>query len=218
MNKKISKYILFSLLLGVFCMWLESHAQDLTALQESECNEWLSCDGCGANTISSVACEKKFKELNWTNLPTDTNLCSDTDIECQKLLWEWITDPIDPDDLCDPSKECCGVELNTDVPFIGKCIEMGTSNSAASADGKTTNVNSLNAFPVLMWWLSKIMITVILILSFIAIIAGGVMMAGDGLMGSYSNGKKLIMKVLAWLVLLGASWIILKLINPNFFW
>lgn len=325
MNKKISKYIIFSLLLGVFSVWLRSNAQcttdDNKEIQEGTsqltmysssrsswiktcndliikvtCQEWtITIVGGGKPASVFEACNSQCKDneisasSDWTcsiwytkstntiwccMKMTQSNDCKDaikgcwniprgqplvsadcnpskcscfTQSNCSSVNWTesnnqctvWnISKPIcpekwtcnnacsdkeicDPDTwecTCDPSKWCCWVELNTDVPFIWKCIEMWTSSSTASADGKTTNVNSLNAFPVLMWWLSKIMITVILILSFIAVIAGWVMMTGDGLMWSYSSGKKLIFKVLAWLVLLGASWIILKLINPNFFW
>jgi hypothetical protein len=45
-----------------------------------------------------------------------------------------------------------------------------------------------------------------------------VMIASSGAnSGGYDQGKKMIRKVIIWLVLLWASGIILALINPNFF-
>lgn len=106
------------------------------------------------------------------------------------------------------TRECCGVLLNTDVPFVGKCIEFKDSGSTP-----------LDAFPRLMWGLSKIMITLILVFSFMMVIAGGVMIASSWVNESgYWDGKKLIMKVVVGIALLWASGVILRLINPNFFW
>jgi len=52
-----------------------------------------------------------------------------------------------------------------------------------------------------------------LIVSFVLIIVGGIMIAT----GNPSGGKKMIMKVVVGIALLGASGVILRLINPNFF-
>jgi cytochrome bd-type quinol oxidase subunit 2 len=71
---------------------------------------------------------------------------------------------------------------------------------------------------MLMWWLTKILVTVILLTSFIAIIAAWVMMTASGSSDTWaSNWKKLIWSVITALALLWASWVILRLINPNFF-
>lgn len=101
---------------------------------------------------------------------------------------------------------CCGIKLNTSVPFIGNCIESKEQNP-------NSNVTDETAFPVLMWSLTKILVTVILIISFVLIIVGGIMIAT----GDPSGGKKMIMKVVIGIALLGASGVILRLINPNFF-
>lgn len=91
-----------------------------------------------------------------------------------------------------------GVQLNTDVPFVGKCINKTDTDSA---------------FPQLVGGLSKMVVTAILIVSFVMIIVGGVMRTT----GNASEGKKLITKVAIGLAILGASGAILRLINPNFF-
>lgn len=132
--------------------------------------------------------------------------------------------------VCDPSYQvngkyqCCGIKLLTSVPFIGKCITMLSDDelmalwAKATANPDALTVSEDTAFPRLMLWLTKILVTVILLASFIAIIVAGVMMAASGSGEEwYSNGKKLIGSIIAALALLGASGVILRLINPNFF-
>lgn len=111
---------------------------------------------------------------------------------------------------CNAPWVCCGIELNTNVPFIGKCIEDGSVENLSPDE---TKVTSSTAFPVLMWSLTKILVTIILIVSFVLIIIGGIMIAT----GDPGWGKKMIMKVVVGIALLGASGVILRLINPNFF-
>lgn len=116
---------------------------------------------------------------------------------------------------CSAPGVCCGVKLNTDVPFVGKCIRLWSS--ASSED--TTVVTDTTAFPRLMWGLTKILTTLILLACFGGILAGGVMIASSG--GKETNatkGKELIKNVVIAMALLWTSGIILKLINPNFFW
>lgn len=114
---------------------------------------------------------------------------------------------------CKPSADnCCGISLYTNVPFVGKCIEYGGS-TVTNADGSSTVVTPVNAFPVLLGAMSKILLSVILIVCFGAIVVAGVMV-------SYGNpewGRKLIEHVVIAMALLGASWVILRLVNPNFF-
>lgn len=105
--------------------------------------------------------------------------------------------------LCTRDDICCGIKLNTKVPFIGNCIE----------DKNYGGIWAEQAFPTLMWALTQILVTVILILSFVLILIWGIMIAT----GNASGGKKMIMKVVVGLALLWASGVILRLINPNFF-
>lgn len=111
--------------------------------------------------------------------------------------------------LCQPCSDpdvCCGTKLNTSIPFIGNCIE-----TSSQASGST--INESTAFPILVWSLIKIVVSVILITSFILIIVAGVMIAT----GDSKWGKDMIIKVAIGLALLWASGVILRLINPNFF-
>lgn len=119
--------------------------------------------------------------------------------------------------VCDSSKKCCGIKLNTNVPFIGNCITL-QSDSIVGENLSWTTVTPITAFPVLTAGLSKILLTAILVISFALIVVGGVMMTTGGAdSGNYSTGKNLITKVARWLALLWASGVILRLINPNFF-
>lgn len=155
---------------------------------------------------------------------------------CEANGWK-VLDPNDPTDTCegdDKKKDwnccysygcdnptpamlddcACGIKLNTVVPFIGDCIQFKWS----SDDPDTTVAWPSTAFPLLMGGLSKILVTAILVFSFVLVIVAGVMMTTGGFSESnFSQGKQLLMKVIAGLALLWASGIILKLINPNFF-
>ena len=115
--------------------------------------------------------------------------------------------------VCEPCNKkwvCCGIQLNTSIPFIGKCIESASTNVW---EGEEISVTGETAFPVLMWSLTKILVTIILIVSFVLIIIWGIMIAT----GNPSWGKKMIIKVVVGIALLWASGVILRLINPNFF-
>ncbi len=120
------------------------------------------------------------------------------------------------------SQETCsckcngGIVLNTNVPFIGRCIVLNKSD--APNERWKTVVTQTTAFPALMKALMNILLSVLLVSSLIMIIAWGIMIASSGAnSGSYEQGKKLIRKVIIGLILLWASGIILALINPNFF-
>ena len=100
-------------------------------------------------------------------------------------------------------KTCSGIKLNTDVPFVGNCIE-------TTKGGDKTN--QINAFPKLMWAMMKLLMTLLMI------VAAGVMMTTAwAKSGNYTKGMDIIQKVAVGMALLGASGVILKLINPNFF-
>ena len=107
-----------------------------------------------------------------------------------------------------PLNECKWVKLNTNLPFLWNCI-------GVSSDG---SVNQLNAFPIMIKGLMKIIISIVLVMSFLMIVAGGVMMTTAGYeSGNFAKWKGMITSVAKALAMLGASWVILKLINPNFF-
>lgn len=103
---------------------------------------------------------------------------------------------------------CQWIKLNTKVPFVGDCIE-------TKAGAETTQ---LNAFPRLMGGMMRLIMTIIMIMSLLMIVTGGVLMTTGGRdSNNYKNGVDMIKKVAYGMALLGASGVILKLINPNFF-
>ena len=95
------------------------------------------------------------------------------------------------------------IELNTNVPWVWKCIKQD---------------NAWDSFWSLMWSMMKILINMTIAISFIALIASGVMMSLSWVNQSVAwKGKELLKKVILWIVLLWLSWLILHTINPNFF-
>lgn len=129
--------------------------------------------------------------------------------------------------VCDPTKWCCGIELNTYVPFVCDqdpqndsgtkryrcCIQFSNSNQITT-DDSTTQVNQLNAFPFLIGGLMKILMVVILVTWFGSVVVWGMMMT---IPDQFTNGKNLIIHVVVAMALLWVSWVILFMINPNFF-
>ena len=117
--------------------------------------------------------------------------------------------------VCDPNIKCCGVQLNTVVPFIWDCIEL----DADSSRGDTTSVNSMTAFPILMQWLMKILMSVIMVFSFIMVIVAWLLMTTWAFWKSsgFDKWKTILKNVIISLILLWCSWLILSLINPSFF-
>lgn len=192
------------------------------------CNKW---DDIKKNCISENALGTASKEVacttwgtipptTWSTTPStatwwkDKPICTDT--------WEWW-----PACICISTNDnCCGVGLLTNVPFIGKCIELRTAEEIAymkehkqlNSDPNTLTITEEEAFPRLILGLTKILVTVILLASFGAIIVAWVMMASAGTDdGQVGKGKALIWSVIVGLALLGASGVILRIINPNFF-
>ncbi len=114
----------------------------------------------------------------------------------------------------DQEKPCSGIKLNTDVPFIGRCITISKPGESSNWD-----ITPTSAFPRLMWGLTKIMMTFILSISFLLVIVAGVMMVVWWANKQYyDKGMKLLKIVVTALAVLGVSGIVLRLINPNFFW
>ncbi len=232
----MKKYFLLIALLTVVFLWLGNYSFAAVTCDDnkticdsvSQCN----CDNYTLDPTESCTCASTCNGI-WVD---DWYWKSCCDATCQSLrtsmLWDpcdspkngvrkwWITSFIctcpsgtkNIDNVCEPCNKkwvCCGISLNTSIPFIGKCIE----DSAASVGPDETWVTWSEAFPVLMWSLTKILVTLILIISFVLIIIGGIMIAT----GNPSWGKKMITNVIIGIALLGASGVILRLINPNFF-
>lgn len=103
------------------------------------------------------------------------------------------------------------VTLNTDIPFIGRCIE---KNPSATPDNPT----AWNAFVFLLSWLMQVVLSAVIIIWFLAILIWWFMIASAWVKSDLMwKGKDLIIKVIAWLILVGLSGVILRLINPSFF-
>ena len=95
------------------------------------------------------------------------------------------------------------ISLNTDVPWVWKCIKQD---------------DAWDSFGKMMWYMMKLLINITVAVSFIALIAAGVMMTLSWVNQSAAwKWKELLKKVILWIVLLWLSWIILHTINPNFF-
>jgi hypothetical protein len=161
---------------------------------------------------------------------TTSTCCLGTDDACKNATEECKGDCADKEKACKDRKDrerdtqlkkccelvdgqkCCGIKLNTDVPFIGRCIEIRATNNTGQS-GSVTTVNQYTVFPRLMRALTNIVLTLIMVGSLIMLIISGVMIAS----GQAAEGKTMIKRVVISLVLLGASGIILRLINPFFF-
>ena len=104
-------------------------------------------------------------------------------------------------------EECHWIKLNTNVPFIWNCISTNPEDKNA--------VKPQEAFPTFTQALIKIIMSVILVVCFILIIVGWIMIASNNKIWKW---KDLIIKVARVIALLWLSWVILKLINPTFFW
>ena len=179
--------------------------------------DWTCCTKCdkAPNTASGQNCEETY----WPGWDLDNWICCEWDCPKESETapeWKKLWDNCER--VCDPAEACCWIKLNTVVPFIGDCIEMTTQNSTNGANPNSSNVNQLNAFPFLMMGLSKILVTVILIFSFLVVIAAWLMMVTWVYEEwNYKKWMDRVKKVIVALILLWSSGLILKLINPTFF-
>ena len=117
------------------------------------------------------------------------------------LIWwnvyadgEWTSDE-------EWTSKCNWVKLNTNFPIIWNCIW-------DSDDEDTTN-----AFPTMIWALTKIVMSLVLVVCFILVIYAGILWASD----NPKDAKEWLKRVAITILLLWFSGVILRLINPNFF-
>lgn len=146
--------------------------------------------------------KKIFWLLFWLILLSTSALAFAQNVPCgtnQKRVNGTCTD-------CSVKWVCCGVKLNTNIPFIWDCIEMKSKDS-------TSEITEENAFPTLMAWFTKLLMTVILIVCFLVIIVAWVLRTT----WDSKKWKDMIKWVAIALALLWASGVILRLVNPNFF-
>lgn len=114
------------------------------------------------------------------------------------------------------TQKCKWIKLNTNFPFIWDCIQ--TFDYSGTNEDWTSKTTPINAFPKLMWALMNLLMTVILIMSLLMIVYSWVLMTTWWYSTSnYTKGIWLLSQVAKWMALLWASWVILKVINPNFF-
>lgn len=185
------------------------------------CPEWQKCESIAWASIMELP---TYQCVEIANTETTNNK-----IKCDnwEVVWIFCKCPDNTKNIdgvctsCSAEWVCCGIKLNTNVPFIGNCIEL-SKKSWDTPEGETdpneTRVTDKTAFPRLMWWLTKILVTIIILAGFIGILAGWVMISASGGDDSRaSEWRKLIIRVVIALALLGASGVILRLINPNFF-
>ena len=156
-------------------------------------------------------------DCNREILPNDTcySQCNSQCEQSQECTNDWeIWSTWQCKCVCNPDEKCCWIQLNTVVPFIWDCIELDTDSSRWD----TTSVNSVTAFPILMQWLMKIVMSVIMIFSFLMVIASWLMMTTWAFSSTnFDKWKTILKNVLISLILLWCSWLILSLINPSFF-
>ncbi len=204
---------------------------------------WLTCDDIPVDSYKDLNEEicANFKDIaNKQKMPSECeykweNINIENCFTCEDWSWPvWYNwqrfcdkcpkwERFDFDKwkcVCDPTQKCCWIKLNTNVPWIGRCIEFWNTNDINKTYNNeywnwntTITVNILNAFPVLMLWLWKILMTLMLIWWIWMIIYAWTLIA------SWDAGgwKSIIKQVAIWVALIGASWIILHFINPNFF-
>lgn len=114
---------------------------------------------------------------------------------------------------CDPKKD---IMLNISIPFIGRCIKKDPKAKQVYDDQWNSTVG--NVFPKLMGGMIRLVMTAIYIIWFLGILVGWFMISASWLDPSYKQKwYSLITMIIWWLILLGASWVILNLINPDFF-
>jgi hypothetical protein len=108
------------------------------------------------------------------------------------------------------------IMLNISIPFVGRCIKKDPAARQTSDD--RNNTTSWNVFPKLMWWLIRLLMTIIYIIWFLWILVGWFMISASGADPELkTKWRSLIKMVIWWLILVGLSGIILNFINPDFF-
>ena len=102
------------------------------------------------------------------------------------------------------------ITLNTYIPFVWRCIDKWIN-----ADPSKTTI--VNVFPKLTWNLMRLTMTIVMVMGFLGILVGWFMIASNGALGTKQQWIKIITMIIAWFILLGATWVILNLVNPAFF-
>lgn len=164
-------------------------------------SQWSNCFELFAPKSCLCTCESKYKN-------------------CENCMIEWIFNWVeDPEHLC-ACKYFDHIYLNTDIPFIWQCILKRPAIKWNPNDTvSSSNLPNLDtAFPRILSGISRLIQSLILVFGFVAIVVAGFMISAGGMSESSKTKWVNILKwVMIALILLGASGIILRLINPNFF-
>ena len=97
---------------------------------------------------------------------------------------------------------CDWIKLNTCFPIVWDCIDM-----------KEGSTNPTNAFPYMIGAITKIVMSLILVVCFIFVIYAGILRSSS----QPKEARDILKKVAITILLLWFSWVILRIINPNFF-
>lgn len=187
-----------------------------------ECPSWTWVDGkCQAPAADGT--DDWEQEIQWETYDTPSvwewweQEEEDTPLDCDIKNSQWECCKKTYYDIQLKKTVCCeGILLNTDVPYIGQCIVFRKNTSTQSAAGLI--IDETTAFPVLMWWLNRLLVSIILLVGFIGILIGWIMISASWAKEDWArSGRKIIGNIITALALLGASGVILRLINPHFF-
>ena len=198
--------------------WLVVFTWNAMSLQWSQTFNRPLCSFPATPPTSTWTCSSWFQN-NWAwccqeQAPCTWNQYQSWSWGCQDCTWDTMPSADRTKCVCNPDKKCCWIQLNTVVPFIWDCIEMNTDSSRWD----TTSVTSVTAFPVLVQWLMKILMSAIMVFSFLMVIVAGLMMTTWAFSWwSFTKWKTILKNVIISLILLWCSWLILSLVNPSFF-
>ena len=105
--------------------------------------------------------------------------------------------------------ECNWIKLNTNFPVVWNCISFSDWEEGT---------NPKNVFPKMIWGLTKVIMSLVLVWCFIWVIVAWIMRAADNPWTRKSWWAKwLLARIAITMLLLWFSGVILRLINPNFF-
>ena len=176
-------------------------------------SSYVSCMTCASDPSQSSCIAnwwtKKFS-CEWLFVDkASARICNRN--RCVADKWYDATDLADSDNPCNckywknGDGNNVGIPLNTSLPFVGRCVERSS--------GEAGDDSALNAFPTLVSVATRMLVTVILLVSFIMIVVWWVQWSS----GDAKGGKAKITKVIIGIAMLGMMGAILRLINPNFF-
>lgn len=188
-----------------------------------ECKNWTWIDGkCQASADEET--NDWEQDVQWETYDTpsvwewwDQQTEENTPLDCDIKNSQWECCKKVYYDIQLKKEVCCeGILLNTNVPYIGQCIVFRKNASAQPSAGLI--IDETSAFPVLMWGLNRLLVSIILLVGFIGILIGWIMISASWAKEDWArSGRKIIGNIITAFALLGASGVILRLINPNFF-